>query len=355
MFNISNSFGQKFIVTDAGESHGKGYVIIIEGVPPLLDLNTSLIQKELNKRRPGTSEFVTQRKEKDKVEIISGTFEGKTTGMPISLFIANEDHQSKDYNDLKNVIRPGHADYSVQSKFGIRDHRGGGRSSARQTLTRVAAAAVAQIVIKQKLPELEVISFVNKIGNISQEKTQIKNIEIEPTLNTLDTPVAQLMKDKLQSLKVEGDSVGSEVKLIINKVPAGIGGTTYSSLKANLSFALFSIPAVQAVEFGSGILASSMTGSQHNDEMILNQNSKVNFLSHNHGGILGGISTGSPIEITVTLKAPSSIGKKQKSINTQKSKNVSIEVQGRHDPCLGPRFCPVAQAMLYLTIVNYIL
>ncbi len=349
IFQSSNSFGSKFIVTDAGESHGKGYVTIIEGCPAGISLNEEDLWNELKKRRPGKSDFESSRDEKDKPEILSGVFEGKTLGTPICVLVKNENQESKDYSNLKDKFRPGHADYTYFLKHGFRDHRGGGRSSARQTLTRIIGGVVAKKVLESKNIDLDLLVFLSGVGPVKYSGT------VNELDSVLQSPleITQKFKDEILKAKENNNSIGSEVKIIVKNLPKGLGNSFYGSLKAILGYSFLSLPAIQAIEFGSGINASSMLGSEHNDQMI-NVNGKIRFESNNHGGILGGISSGNPIEITCHLKPPSSISQDQKSVNT-KNENINISINGRHDPCLGARFCPIARAMIYITFANLIL
>ncbi len=349
----SNSFGSKFIITDAGESHGPGYVTIIEGCPSGIDLSVEDFLEDLNKRRPGKSKFVSPRDEKDVPIILAGIFEGRTTGAPIAILVNNLNQNSKDYSHLEKTFRPGHADYSYHLKFSHRDYRGGGRSSARQTISRVIGAVIAKKILKSKNISIEVNAFVNKIGPIEYPQPFKIPKSIDPEINA-PISIAKEMKESIIGAKKMGDSLGSQVSVIIKNVPKGLGMPFYGSIKALLSYSIFSLPAVTAVEFGSGVNASSMEGSDHNDQMSSNNDNKeVTFESNNHGGILGGISTGEDILINVTLKPPSSISKKQVTINKE-LQTVDLEVNGRHDPCLGPRFCPIVEAMIHVALINII-
>ncbi len=347
----SNSFGSKFIITDAGESHGPGYVTIIEGCPSGIELSTEDFKKDLNRRRPGKSNYVSPRDEKDAPIILAGVFEGKTTGAPIAILVNNLNQNSKDYSHLEHTFRPGHADYSYHLKFAHRDHRGGGRSSARQTISRVLGAVIAKKILIQKNISLEVKAFVNQIGPVIFPEPFDIHEDIDQQINAPQS-IAKEMKETILGARNKGDSLGSKVSVIIKNIPSGLGMPFYGSLKALLSYSIFSLPAVCAVEFGSGVNASSMKGSDHNDQMN-SDNDQVSFESNNHGGILGGISTGENILINITLKPPSSISKKQMTIN-KNLQSVDLEVHGRHDPCLGPRFCPIVEAMMYIAIINCI-
>ncbi len=349
MFHNSNSFGDKFRVTDAGESHGVGYVIIIDGCPAGISLSEEDLQIDLDKRRPGKTAFESARSEMDKAKIYSGVFEGKTLGTPISVVVKNNDQQSKDYKNLENIFRPGHADYSYFLKNGHRDHRGGGRSSARQTLSRVIAGSIARKILIHLGYSIQSTSYVQSVGSLSFES---ELTTIDPSINA-PIEISNNFKKLILDAKKEGDSLGSQVITIIENVPKGLGDSFYGSLKAALGFSMFSLPAITALEFGSGVKAVSMKGSQHNDELY-SQNGEIYFKTNNHSGILGGISTGEKIVMKSTLKPPSSINKEQHTVD-KTGKKVSVTIEGRHDPCLAPRFCPIAEAMCYMTLLNFLL
>ena len=342
-----NTFGRVFSVTTFGESHGVALGCVIDGCPPHLELNESDIQGALDRRRPGSSRFVTQRKETDSVRILSGVFEGKTTGTPIALVIFNEDMRSRDYDTLKDVFRPGHADFSYFKKFGIRDHRGGGRASARETAARVAAGAVAKKWLAENFG-IQIHGYLHALGNIQipfvSEKMADENVFFSPNLEI----VPQLEK-YLVSVRKSQDSVGAILNLFARNVPAGLGSPVFEKLDALIAFAMMSIPAVKAVEIGEGVAAAGLMGSENNDQMADGK-----FLTNHAGGILGGISTGEEIAVRLYLKPTPSIVAPQKTI-TKTGENTTITIGGRHDPCVGTRATPIAEAMLALVLIDQIL
>jgi chorismate synthase len=341
-----NTFGELFKVTTFGESHGKALGCIIDGCPPQIELCEADIQIELNRRKPGQSDVTTQRKEEDAVEILSGVFEGKTTGTPISLIIYNQDQRSKDYSDIKDTFRPNHADITYQAKYGHRDYRGGGRSSARETAMRVAAGAVA----KKYLENLGVktTGYVSQIGSIKGESINPSDANTNKyffadtsKLSDLDTMFAELI--------AEGNSVGAKLGVTIENCPVGLGAPVFDKLDADLAKAMMSINAVKSVSIGNTDDILNLKGSEVRDEMRAD-----GFTSNNAGGILGGISNGDTINIDFIIKPTSSIKSKGKSVDTD-GKEVDIEVTGRHDPCVGIRAVPIAEAMANLVIMDHLL
>lgn len=339
----SNTYGESFRITTFGESHGAAVGVIIDGCPAGLELNNEDIQKELDRRKPGQSKVSTLRKEDDEVEILSGVFEGRTTGTPIALMVRNTSQRSQDYNDIKDLFRPGHADYTYFKKFGIRDYRGGGRASARETIGRVAAGAVAKKILSLK--GIEVFGYIIQIENIKAEKFDKTFIEENP-VRTADRNAYPLMEEAILKAKKELDSVGGVVELCIKNVPAGIGEPVFDRLNARLAYAIMSIPAVKGVEFGAGFKAASMRGSVHNDEITPD-----GFLSNNAGGTLGGISSGQDIVLRFAVKPTSSILTPKRTID-KNGEPKEIVTKGRHDPCVAPRGVVVAEAMAALTIVD---
>ncbi len=350
-----NTFGKLFRFTTWGESHGPAIGCIIDGCPPLIQLNEQDIQKELDKRKPGQSKFTTQRKESDKVEILSGVFEGKTTGTPISLIIYNEDMRSKDYNDIKDKFRPGHADLTYFKKYGIRDYRGGGRSSARETACRVAAGAVAKKVLKKNLgKKFKISGAVTQLGVLRCDtaKWDDKIINKNPFFCP-DKSMINLWEKYLLSIRKAGSSCGAVIEVRANGIPAGLGAPIYSKLDSDIASAMMSINAVKGVNIGSGMNSAQLSGEENSDE-ILQKNSKLKFKSNNAGGILGGISSGQEIVISFAVKPTSSILKSRKTIN-KFGKNTTISVKGRHDPCVGIRAVPVGEAMLSCVLLDHLL
>ena len=346
-----NTFGTLFRITTWGESHGKAIGVVLDGCPAGLELDESDVQKELDKRAPGQSEVMSQRKEADKVEILSGIFQGKTTGTPISMLICNKDVDSSKYEKIKYLLRPGHADYTYQIKYGIRDYRGGGRSSARETAARVAAGAVAKKLLKKY--GIEIVAYVKEIGGIKSSKVSYAEI-YKNNARCPDKNAAKKMEKAILKAKNEGDSVGGICEIVAMNVPAGLGSPVYSKLESDLGSAILGINAVKGVEFGSGFELARMKGSQSNDEFIV-KNNKIATKTNHHGGILGGISTGMPIVMRAVVKPASSILKKQKTVNYNTMKQESISVEGRHDPATIVRFPPIAEAMVAIVLADHML
>ncbi|MBF0593949.1 MAG: chorismate synthase [Candidatus Omnitrophica bacterium] len=345
-----NAFGELFKVTTFGESHGPAIGCVIDGVPPGLDLSQPDIQKDLDRRKPGQSDVTTQRKESDTVEILSGVFEGKTTGTPIALIIRNADHQSKDYENIKDIFRPGHADYTFFQKFGIRDHRGGGRSSGRETAARVAAGAVAKKILLKH--GIAITAYTLAIGGVHADTIDLSVIE-ENIVRSPDLEAAANMVKKINAARESGDSVGGIIEAVIVGVPAGLGDPVFDKLEARLSHAVMSIGAVKGIEFGSGFSSANMYGSQHNDEVSIVDGKVVT--GHNFaGGISGGISNGESINFRLAVKPTSSIAARQQAATKDMALS-DIEIKGRHDPCLTPRIVPVVEAMTALVIADCIL
>ena len=352
----SNSFGQIFKFTTFGESHGPEIGCVVDGVPPGVILNEKDIQNDLNKRRPGTSKFVTQRKEKDIVRISSGVFEGKTTGTPVALLIKNEDQKSKDYEDIKDIFRPSHADYTYQEKYGIRDYRGGGRSSARETAMRVAAGAVAKKVLSHLItPKIEIIGSVIQLGShkINKNNWDKNNIE-KNDFFCADKDSALKWESYLSDIRKKGLSCGAIIEIIAKNVPVGLGEPIYQKLDANIASALMSINAVKGVEIGDGFSVVDLTGETNSDEIRIDKNKNVKFLSNHAGGILGGISSGQDIVSRFVVKPTSSILKSRKTIDKNKNEK-DIITKGRHDPCVGIRAVPVAEAMIAIVLADHVL
>ena len=351
-----NTFGKLFRFTSWGESHGAAIGCIIDGCPPRIPLSEKDIQKYLNERRPGSSKFVTQRKEDDKVTILSGVFEGKTTGTPIMLIIWNKDQKSKDYSDIKNKFRPGHADLTYFLKYGIRDYRGGGRSSARETASRVAAGAVARKVINHILKKDIVIQgAIMQVGKLAINPKNFSWKEVRKnSFFSPDKKIVKIWEEYLTTTRKKGSSLGAKIVVNAKNVPAGLGEPVYGKLDAELAAAMMSINAVKGVEIGSGNDSIELTGDQNSDELRVNKRRKITFSSNNSGGILGGISSGQDIDISITVKPTSSILKSQKTIN-DKFKNTTISTKGRHDPCVGLRAVPIAEAMMACVLADQIM
>ena len=346
-----SSFGKILKLSTWGESHGEMIGCILDGVPSGLKIQTEDIQKYLDERKPGQSKFTTQRKESDKVKIISGVFEGITTGTPISMIIKNEDTRSKDYKEIANSFRPGHADYSYYKKYGIRDYRGGGRASARETAMRVAAGAIARKILGEK------VIIRGCMTQLGEKKIQKKTYDWEevkknsffcPDKNTLESWEKYLLK-----IRKQGSSVGAIIEIHAKGVPAGLGEPIFDKIDALIAQSIMSIPAVKGVEIGNGFDSATLRGEQNSDE-IFSDNKEISFKSNNAGGILGGITTGQEITVRFAVKPTSSILKKQKSIN-KKKENIEIQTFGRHDPCVGIRAVPIGEAMLALVLADCLL
>lgn len=342
-----NTFGTLFTVTTFGESHGPAIGCVVDGCPPGFLLQEADIQSFLDKRKPGQSKYTTQRREEDKVQILSGVFAGKTTGAPIALLIHNMDQRSRDYEEIKDLFRPGHADFTYHHKYGHRDYRGGGRSSARETAARVAAGAIARLYLKKQL-HLEIVGYLARMGNLDLHFEDELEINQNPFFCPNKDQVASLAA-AIDTLRRQGDSVGARLKIIAKNVPVGLGDPVFDKLDATLAYAMMSINAVKGVEIGSGFAAVSQQGSVHRDQIT-----SAGFLSNNAGGILGGISTGQNIELSIALKPTSSITTPCKTINVA-GEDVSVVTKGRHDPCVGIRAVPIAEAMMALVLMDHYL
>jgi chorismate synthase len=342
-----NTLGTLFTVTSFGESHGPAIGCVVDGCPPGMSLCAADIQHDLDRRKPGTSRHVTQRRESDSVEILSGVFEGKTIGTPIALLIRNEDQRSKDYGNLASTFRPGHADYTYTQKYGFRDYRGGGRSSARETAVRVAAGAIAKKWLNERYG-VSVRGFVAQIGEIEIPFRNWEAVNENPFFAP-DPAVVKSLEDYMDALRKSGDSVGAKLTVVAHGVPVGLGEPVYDRLDAEIAYALMSINAVKGVEIGAGFGSIVQKGSEHGDEMT-----PQGFLSNNAGGILGGISTGQDIIAHIAVKPTSSIRIPRRSINL-KGEATMVETHGRHDPCVGIRATPIAEAMVALVLMDHAL
>jgi len=350
-----NTFGKLFRFSTWGESHGPAIGCIVDGCPPKIKLKEKDIQIELDKRKPGQSKFTTQRKEGDKVQILSGVFEGKTTGTPISLIIYNEDMRSKDYQNIKDKFRPGHADYTYFKKYGIRDYRGGGRSSARETASRVAAGAIAKIVLKNKLGKrFKVIGAVTQLGILGCDTSKWNDQTIKKNpFFCPDKSMIKLWEKYLLNVRKSGSSCGAIIEIRARGIPAGLGAPIYSKLDTDIASGLMSINAVKGVNIGAGMNAAQLSGEQNSDE-ISQKGKKMKFDSNNAGGILGGISSGQEIIASFAVKPTSSILSTRKTIN-KFGKNTTISVKGRHDPCVGIRAVPIGEAMMNCVLLDHYL
>ena len=342
-----NTLGRVFTVTSFGESHGPAIGCVVDGCPPGLALTAEDIQQDLDRRKPGTSRHVTQRQESDRVEILSGVFEGRTTGTPIALLIRNEDQRSRDYGNLIDTFRPGHADYTYWQKYGIRDHRGGGRSSARETAVRVAAAAIARKWLHEKHGVL-IRGYLSQLGPI-EAPFQSWDAESNNPFFSANAEVVGQLESFMDDLRKAGDSVGAKITTVAEHVPVGWGAPVYAKLDADLAGAMMSINAVKAVEIGAGFASVAQRGSEHGDELT-----PEGFVTNHAGGILGGISTGQDVVVTIAIKPTSSIRVARRSID-KAGKPQSVETNGRHDPCVGIRATPIAEAMMALVLMDHAL
>jgi len=340
-----NSFGKLFTVTSFGESHGPAIGCIVDGCPPGLELTEADLQGDLDRRRPGKTRYVTQRQELDQVKILSGVFEGKTTGTPIAMMIENTDQRSKDYGNIMHQFRPAHADYTYHQKYGFRDYRGGGRSSARETAMRVAAGGVAKKYLKEQFG-IEIIGYLAQLGPVKIEKLDWEQLE-KSAFFCPDADKEKPLEDYMKALK--GDSIGARVNVIATNVPPGLGEPIFDRLDAEIAHAMMSINAVKGVEIGAGFESVTQKGTEHRDEIT-----PEGFLSNNAGGILGGISSGQDILVSMALKATSSLSIPGRSVNTQ-GEPVEVVTKGRHDPCVGIRATPIAEAMLAIVLMDHML
>lgn len=350
-----NSFGKAFCITTCGESHGGALGVIIDGCPSGLPITAEEIQQELDRRKPGQSDITTPRKEQDIIHILSGIFEGKTTGTPILLLAYNADARSEDYDELKQVFRPSHADFTYLKKYGRRDFRGSGRASARETLARVAAGAIAKKFLKLKL-NINILSYVEQVGDIrapiDRDKVTMTDIE-KNIIRCPNQKIAKQMIELIQTVQEEGDSIGGVIQGIIRNVPPGLGEPVFDKLSADLGKAMLSINAVKGFEIGSGFAGTAMRGSQHNDPITL-VNGKPKMQTNHAGGTIGGISTGEDIYFRVAFKPVATINKAQQTINLN-HEQVELKATGRHDPCVLPRAVPIVDAMSALVIMDHYL
>lgn len=351
-----NTFGQLFRITTAGESHGPANVVIIDGVPPGMALSEADIQPDLDRRRPGQSTLTTQRKESDCPRILSGVFEGKTTGTPIAILIENADQRSADYEAIKDKYRPGHADFTFDAKYGFRDYRGGGRSSARETVVRVAAGAVAKKLLALQAG-VRIVAYVKQVGDIvanvpDPAAVTLQHVEATP-VRCPDPAAAPKMIELIERVRREQDSIGGTAEVVATGVPAGWGEPVFDKLKADLAKAMLSIPAVVGIEFGAGFAMARSRGSENNDYFVPDSG-RIATATNRHGGILGGISSGMPLVLRCAVKPTSSLPREQSTVD-KAGHPTTIATKGRHDPCLLPRFVPVAEAMMAITLADHYL
>lgn len=350
-----NTFGSAFRITTYGESHGTAVGVVVDGCPAGLELGEGDIQRELDRRRPAQSEVTTQRAEKDEVKILSGVFEGKTTGAPVAMLVYNKDFDSSPYLELKNKPRPNHADFTYAMKYGNWDWRGGGRASGRETIGRVAAGAIAKKLLAKL--GIEILGHAKEIHGIRVGEIPIEDIRKNVEKNVVrcaDLKIAKEMEREILRAKKEGDSVGGVVELIALNVPVGLGEPVFDKLDADIAKAIMSVGAVKGVEIGAGFEAAKKKGSENNDEFYI-EKGRVKTLTNNSGGILGGISNGMPIVVRAAVKPTSSIAKEQKTVDLEKMQNATISIKGLHDPCIVPRVLPVCEAMLALVLADHAL
>jgi chorismate synthase len=353
---FGNSFGQCFRITTAGESHGPANVVILDGIPAGMELSEADLQPDLDRRRPGQSHVTTQRKETDQARILSGVFDGRTTGTALAIMIENHDQRPRDYSQIKDKYRPGHADYSFDAKYGFRDYRGGGRASARETNVRVAAGAVAKKLLAQA-HGIKVLAWVDQIGDVRADVADPASVtlpEVEANVVRCPDPVAAAaMIALIESVRSQRDSIGGAASVIASGVPAGWGEPVFDKLKADLGKALFSLPAVLGVEYGAGFAAVSARGSTNNDPFVASPGG-IATKGNRHGGMLGGISTGMPILLRCAVKPTSSIPQDFSTV-TRQGRPTTLTTRGRHDPCLLPRFVPMAEAMVAIVLADHML
>jgi chorismate synthase len=350
-----NTYGKIFRITTFGESHGKGVGVIIDGCPSGIDFDLAYIQSELDRRKPGQSKITTQRQEGDTIDVLSGVFEGKTTGTPIMLYVLNEDQRSKDYSHIADKFRPSHADFTYHAKYGIRDYRGGGRSSARETLARVAAGALAKSFLK--MYGIEVTAYVSQVGDLKLDKpyTALDFSKIEDNIiRCPDTEIAEQMIKLIDEVRKSRDTIGGIVSCVIKGAPVGLGEPVFDKLHAELGKAMLSINAVKGFEYGSGFEGVTMRGSQHNDAFYTDSDGKVRTRTNHSGGIQGGISNGEDIYFRVAFKPVATIMQDQESVN-ERGESVSVSGKGRHDPCVVPRAVPIVEAMAAVVIADFLL
>lgn len=342
-----NSFGKLFTITSFGESHGPALGCVVDGCPPGLELTTEDMQRDLDRRKPGQSRYTTQRREQDEVRILSGVFEGKTTGTPIGLLIENTDQRSRDYDKIKQQFRPAHADYTYQQKYGHRDYRGGGRSSARETAMRVAAGAIARKYLHDHL-KVDIFGYLSQLGPINLDQTRFNRDDIETNAFFWpDNTQVESLEDYMKALSKEGNSIGAKVTVEAHNVPPGLGEPVFDRLDADIAHALMSINAVKGVEIGAGFDSVEQKGTEHRDEIT-----PEGFLSNNAGGVLGGISSGQTITASIAMKPTSSIRLPGRSVDISGSP-IEVITTGRHDPCVGIRATPIAEAMLAITLMDH--
>ena len=353
---MANTFGQLFRVTTFGESHGGGIGVVIDGCPPKIEISEADIQRELDRRRPGQSKITTQRKEEDRCEIVSGIFEGKTLGTPIAILVRNKDARPKDYVEIAGKFRPSHADFSYEAKYGIRNWQGGGRASARETIGRVAAGAVAKKILSILYSNFEIVAYVAQIheiiAKINRSSVKMKDAE-KNAVRCPDVAAAKRMESLIGQIRDEGDSVGGVIECVVRGIPAGLGEPVFDKLEADLAKAMLSLPATKGFEIGSGFAATRMRGSEHNDPFEM-RGGKIRTATNNSGGVQGGISNGEEIYFRVAFKPTATIAHEQKTVSTSREQT-KLSARGRHDPCVLPRAVPIVEAMTALVLCDHAL
>lgn len=353
---MGNTFGQLFRITTFGESHGGGIGVVIDGCPPKIDISEAEIQSELDRRRPGQSKITTQRKEGDRCEILSGVFEGKTLGTPIAILVRNRDARPEDYIDLATTFRPSHADFTYEAKYGIRNWQGGGRASARETIGRVAAGAIARKVLRAFYPKVDIVAYVAQIheviAKIDRSKVKMKDVDAN-IVRCPDAAAAKMMIKLIEQVRDEGDSLGGVIECVVRNAPAGLGEPVFDKLEADLAKAMLSLPATKGFEIGSGFSSTKMRGSQHNDPFEMRAG-VVRTLTNYSGGIQGGISNGEEIYFRVGFKPTATIAREQKTVTASKQET-KLAARGRHDPCVLPRAVPMVEAMTALVLCDHAL
>jgi chorismate synthase len=353
---MGNTFGQLFRVTTFGESHGGGIGVVIDGCPPRIEICEAEVQRELDRRRPGQSKLTTQRKEEDRCEILSGVFEGKTLGTPIAILVRNKDARPEDYAEIARKFRPSHADYTYEAKYGIRNWQGGGRASARETIGRVAAGAVAKKALSVLYEKSELVAYVIQIHEVTAtiDRSAVKISDVEKNIvRCPDTAAAKRMISLIEEVRDAGDSVGGVIECVARGIPAGLGAPVFDKLEADLAKAMLSIPAAKGFEIGSGFGATRMKGSEHNDAFET-RTGKIRTATNNSGGVQGGISNGEEIYFRVAFKPPATIALEQKTVTTS-NEETALTARGRHDPCVLPRAVPIVEAMAALVLCDHAL
>src|SRR3989449_2725374 len=351
---MGNAFGQLFRVTTFGESHGGGVGVVIDGCPPNIDISDAEIQRDLDRRRPGQSKITTERKEEDRCEILSGVFEGKTLGTPIAVLVRNKDARPEDYSEIAEKFRPSHADFTYEAKYGIRNWQGGGRASARETIGRVAAGAVAKKILSVLYAEFEIVAYVTQIHEVVAKinRSAVKTKDIEKNIvRCPDAVAAKKMVSLIEEIRDKGDSVGGVIECVVRGIPPGLGEAVFDKLDADLEKAMLSIPATKGFEIGSGFAATRMRGSQHNDPFEM-RGGKIRTTTNNSGGVQGGISNGEDIYFRVGFKPPATIALQQKTVTKSKQQS-ELAARGRHDPCVLPRAVPIVEAMAALVLCDH--